>query len=51
MQDLCGQFVQIRRHLDELDLLNEWTTSIGSSKFAIGAGLTETEAIEQALFS
>lgn len=51
MKDLYGQFVPIQRRLDELDLLNEWTTPIGSGEFAIAAGVTEAEVIAQALFS
>lgn len=32
------QFIPIQKRLDELDLLNEWTTPIGSSVFAIPPG-------------
>ncbi|QAY62886.1 Dyp-type peroxidase [Xylanimonas allomyrinae] len=36
--DVDAQFVPIQRRLDELDLLNEWTTPIGSAVFAIPPG-------------
>jgi dye decolorizing peroxidase len=39
--DVDAQFVPIQRRLDELDLLNEWTTPIGSAVFAIPPGCAE----------
>ena len=36
--DVDAQFVPIQRRLDELDLLNEWTTPIGSAVFAVPPG-------------
>ncbi|MFF2275903.1 Dyp-type peroxidase [Agromyces sp. NPDC058126] len=39
--DVDRQFVPIQRRLDELDLLNEWTTPIGSAVFAIPPGCAE----------
>jgi dye decolorizing peroxidase len=36
--DVDKQFVPIQRRLDELDLLNQWTTPIGSAVFAIPPG-------------
>ena len=33
------QFVPIQRRLDELDLLNEWITHVGSAVFAIPRGV------------
>lgn len=39
--DVDAQFVPLQRRLDELDLLNEWTTPIGSSVFAIPPGCVE----------
>lgn len=36
--DVDRQFTPIQRRLDELDLLNEWTTPIGSAVFAIPPG-------------
>jgi dye decolorizing peroxidase len=37
-RDVERQFTPIQRRLDELDLLNEWTTPIGSAVFAIPPG-------------
>ncbi|MGO1629165.1 MAG: Dyp-type peroxidase, partial [Microbacterium sp.] len=39
--DVERQFVPIQRRLDELDLLNEWTTPIGSAVFALPPGCAE----------
>jgi len=36
--DASAQFVPIQRRVDELDLLNHWTTPIGSVVFAIAPG-------------
>ncbi len=36
--DVDRQFVPIQRRLDELDLLNEWTSPVGSAVFAIPPG-------------
>lgn len=37
-RDVERQFTPIQRRLDELDLLNEWTTPIGSAVFALPPG-------------
>lgn len=39
--DVDRQFVPIQRRLDQLDILNEWTTPIGSAVFAIPPGCDE----------
>ncbi|MGO1562480.1 MAG: Dyp-type peroxidase, partial [Actinomycetaceae bacterium] len=39
--DVEAQFVPIQRRLDELDILNEWTTPIGSSVLLVPPGCTE----------
>lgn len=39
--DVAAQFVPIQRRLDELDLLNTWTTPIGSAVFAVPPGCAE----------
>lgn len=39
--DVDAQFVPLQRRLDELDLLNEWTTPIGSAVFAVPPGCAE----------
>lgn len=47
--DVTTQFVPIQRRLDELDLLNQWTTPIGSAVFAVLPGLAPGEYLGQAL--
>ncbi|HLQ81332.1 MAG TPA: Dyp-type peroxidase [Brachybacterium sp.] len=47
--DLPGQFLPIQRRLDELDLLNQWTTPIGSAVFAIPPGCAEGEHLGQSV--
>lgn len=47
--DLAGQFLPIQRRLAELDLLNEWTTPIGSAVFAIPPGCAEGEYLGQSV--
>lgn len=39
--DVDAQFVPLQRRLDELDLLNEWTTPVGSAVFAVPPGCVE----------
>lgn len=39
--DVDAQYVPLQRRLDELDLLNEWTTPIGSAVFAVPPGCAE----------
>ena len=43
--DLEGQFLPIQRRLDALDLLNQWTTPIGSAVFAIPPGCAEGDYV------
>lgn len=43
------QFVPMQQRLDELDLLNEWTTPIGSAVFAIPPGCAEGGYIGETL--
>lgn len=47
--DVDRQFVPVQRRLDEVDLLNEWTTPIGSAVFAVPPGCAEGEFLGQAL--
>lgn len=47
--DLRGQFLPIQQRLDTLDLLNQWTTPIGSAVFAIPPGCAEGEYIGEAV--
>ena len=48
--DIERQFLPIQRRLAEVDLLNEWTTPIGSTVWAIPPGATEGGYIGQGLF-
>ncbi|HCG55962.1 MAG TPA: Dyp-type peroxidase [Brevibacterium sp.] len=48
--DIARQFLPIQRRLAEVDLLNEWTTPIGSTVWAIPPGVKEGEYIGQSLF-
>jgi len=49
--DVERQFVPIQRRLDELDLLNEWTTPIGSAVFAIPPGCADGGFIGEGILS
>jgi dye decolorizing peroxidase len=48
--DVDAQFVPVQKRLDELDLLNEWITPIGSAVFAIPPGCTSAGYIGDTLF-
>lgn len=48
---MAAQFVPIQNRLDELDLLNEWTTPIGSAVFALPPGCSEGGFIGETLLS
>lgn len=47
--DVDKQFVPIQQRLDELDMLNLWTTPVGSSVFAIPPGCSEGGYIGETL--
>lgn len=49
--DVDAQFVPIQRRLDELDLLNEWTTPVGSAVFAVPPGCAEGGYIGETLLA
>lgn len=49
--DVDRQFVPIQRRLDELDLLNEWTTPVGSAVFAIPPGCGEGGFVGETLLA
>ncbi len=49
--DVDGQFIPIQRRLDELDLLNQWTTPIGSAVFAVPPGCAEGGFIGEGILS
>ncbi|CAN5276724.1 Dyp-type peroxidase [soil metagenome] len=48
--DVDAQFVPIQRRLDALDLLNQWTTPVGSAVFAIPPGCEEGSYVGHSLF-
>lgn len=48
-RDVTAQFVPIQRRLDALDLLNTWTTPIGSAVFAVPGGCAEGEVLGERL--
>lgn len=47
--DVDAQFLPIQRRLDDLDLLNKWTTPIGSAVFAIPPGCEQGRYIGETL--
>lgn len=47
--DIGRQFVPVQRRLAELDLLNTWTTPIGSAVFAIPPGVSQGDWIGSSL--
>lgn len=49
--DVDAQFVPIQQRLSDLDLLNEWTTPIGSAVFAIPPGCAEGGYIGETLLA
>ncbi|GAA3155118.1 Dyp-type peroxidase [Planomonospora alba] len=49
--DIARQFVPIQRRLAEADLLNEWTTPIGSAVFAVPPGCAADGWIGETLLS
>jgi dye decolorizing peroxidase len=48
-RDVTAQFVPVQRQLDSMDLLNTWTTPIGSAVFAIPGGCAEGDHLARAL--
>jgi len=47
--DVTTQFVPVQQRLADLDLLNTWTTPVGSAVFALLPGCREGEILGQAL--
>jgi dye decolorizing peroxidase len=45
------QFVPIQQRLDEVDMLNEWITHVGSGVFAILPGFTPGDTLGSSLFA
>jgi dye decolorizing peroxidase len=49
--DLTKQYLPVQRRLAELDLLNKWTTPVGSAVFAMAAGVQPGQILAEQLFS
>ncbi len=49
MADPTAQFVPIQERLAQADVLNVWTTPIGSALFAVPGGVQDGQYIGQAL--
>ena len=49
--DVDKQFTPIQRRLAEMDMLNQWTTPIGSAVFAIPPGCREGGFVGEGMFA
>jgi dye decolorizing peroxidase len=49
-KNLTKQYVPVQRRLAEFDLLNKWTTPVGSAIFAIARGVRPGEVLAEELF-
>ena len=49
--DVAAQFVPVQQRLAESDLLNLWTTPIGSAVFAVLPGALAGESLGEKLFA
>ena len=50
-RDLTKQYLPVQKRLAEFDLLNQWTTPVGSAVFAIARGVQPGEILAEELFS
>jgi dye decolorizing peroxidase len=50
-KDLSKQYVPVQTRLAEFDLLNTWTTPVGSAVFAIARGVKPGEILAEELFA
>lgn len=50
-RDLTKQYLPVQRRLAEFDLLNQWTTPVGSAVFALARGVQPGEVLAEELFS
>ncbi len=50
-KNLDTQFIPVQRRLDQFDLLNKWTSPIGSAVFAIAKGVRSGEVLAAELFA
>lgn len=49
--DIAKQFIPLQQRLDDLDLLNEWTTPIGSAVFLVPPGCAPGGYVGESLFT
>jgi dye decolorizing peroxidase len=49
--NLTNQYIPVQRRLDEFDLLNKWTTPVGSAVFALPRGIQPGEILAEELFT
>ena len=50
-RDLTKQYLPVQKRLAEFDLLNQWTTPVGSAVFAMARGVQPGEILAEELFS
>lgn len=50
-KNLDTQYIPVQRRLDQFDLLNKWTSPIGSAVFAIAKGVAPGEVLAAELFA
>lgn len=50
-KDLSKQYIPVQERLANFDLLNQWTTPIGSAAFAIARGVKPGEILAEELFA
>ncbi len=50
-RNLDSQFIPVQRRLERFDLLNKWTTPIGSAVFAIAKGVQPGQVLAAELFA
>ncbi|WP_138275797.1 Dyp-type peroxidase [Rhodoluna limnophila] len=50
-RNLDTQFIPVQRRLEQFDLLNKWTTPIGSAVFAIAKGVQPGQVLAAELFA
>jgi dye decolorizing peroxidase len=50
-RDLTKQYLPVQKRLAEFDLLNQWTTPVGSAVFAVARGVEPGQILAEELFS
>jgi dye decolorizing peroxidase len=50
-KNLSKQYVPVQERLASFDLLNQWTTPVGSATFAIARGVKPGEILAEELFA